>query len=129
MFRRIFKNLHLYAVVGGLAAITDLTTYTLLAKGYHIDPLFANLVSRPMGGLVSFTLNKFWTFRDQGKTARTRVQFVRYWTVWGINFALSELLIWFFHDRLSFGPIPTKLCAEGSVALFSYLSMKYWTFR
>lgn len=117
-----------YITVGFGAALTDFTVYTVLARGMEIHPLLANAVSRPMGGLFSFTGNRFWTFRGRGKAALP-VQFIRFWVVWGLSFTLTEALIWLFHDGLHWEAVLSKLGAETCAVIFNFLMQKYWTFH
>lgn len=117
-----------YLVVGGAAAVTDLTTYALLAHAADWHPLAANLVSRPAGGLVSFGLNKWWTFGNRGR-ASTPIQFARFGTVWIVCFLLSETLVGVYHQWLHAPAVVTKLLAEGTLGVFSFLAQRLWTFR
>jgi putative flippase GtrA len=125
----VFRHLTKYAIVGSAAALADFAVYALLAKGLHVHPPLANLASRPLGGVVGFTLNRIWTFRGQWQNGSIGVQIARFWTVWGVNFSISECLVWTLHDFIGLGPILTKICAEGVVTTFGYLAMRYWTFR
>ena len=116
-------------VSGGVGAVlTDFTVFILLTHGGGLHPVMANTVSRPLGGLVSFTANRHWTFRGRGKAA-LHVQFVRFWIVWGLSFMLTEALIWIFHDGFHWSPVISKLGAEGMAGLFNFLMQRHWTFR
>lgn len=58
------KQLARYATSGLAAAAADLMVYVMLHRmGWH--PLAAHLVSRPVGGIVSFSANRWWTFRGR----------------------------------------------------------------
>ncbi|MBU4200111.1 MAG: GtrA family protein [Verrucomicrobia bacterium] len=124
----ILSDFRRYVIIGAGAALVDFTVYTLLARGLSIHPVMANSISRPLGGLVSFTGNRYWTFRGRGKAA-LHIQFVRFWIVWGLSFTLTEALIWLFHDGLHWEALISKLCAEGTAVLFNFLMQKYWTFH
>lgn len=117
-----------YVFVGMGAALTDFTVYTLLTRGLSIHPVIANAVSRPLGGLVSFTANRYWTFRGRGKAA-LHIQFVRFWVVWGLSFTLTELLIGLFHDGWHWEAVISKLCAESVAGIFNFLMQRHWTFH
>ena len=125
--RTLKQEVPIYVTVGLLSAAVDLGTYALLAEGFGLHPLAANLVSRPLGGGVGFTLHKLWTFRGRGRS-RTHVQFIKFWIVWGTSFALSELLVGVLHEGLQLGPLPTKIGAEGLVSLLTFLLQRFWTF-
>jgi len=117
-----------YASVGALCAATDLTLYSLLTYGFGIHPVHANLVSRPIGGIMSFTLNKLWTFKNRD-LRRTHHQFLRFALIWFLAFSASEALIAVYHGKLGLGPFPAKLGAEATIGLLSFLCQRFWIFR
>ena len=117
-----------YLTVGAIAATADLVTYHVLTGHMEWHPLTANLVTRPMGGIISFTLNKFWTFRNRGKS-KTSVQFAKFWTVWLITYAMSSTMVGVYDALLTLSDFWTKIAAEGSVGVLSYLMQRFWTFR
>jgi putative flippase GtrA len=124
----LLKHARRYLIVGAGSAATDLTTYAVLAQGFGVHPLVANLISRPLGGLFSFTFNKLWTF-EKRELAGTHRQFARYWIVWFTAYALSEGLVWLFFDTLHFGKFTSKICAEGLVGIFNFFCLRHWAFR
>ena len=139
-----------YATVGLGSAITDFTIYGLLIYFMGLPPEVANLISRPCGGVVSFTGNKIWTF-ERKQLAGTRREFTRFWIVWLVSYALSELLVWVFHMHFMRHPalphalsgflyhlghfqadmiqVLPKICAESLVCIGLFLSHRFWTFR
>jgi putative flippase GtrA len=123
-----FVQLRRYVTVGIGSAITDLCVYAWLTRSMGYDPLVANLISRPMGGVFSFVCNKLYTFSRKQVTGTHR-ELVRFWVIWIAAYAASEGLVWVFHNRLHLSPIPTKVCAEGIVCGFVFLTHRYWTFR
>lgn len=120
-----------FALVGGLAAATDLTLFWLLNQRFGFSRLLAQSISRPTGGLVSFTANKFWTF-ERRSAAQTGQQFVRYAIIWVCSFALSTLLMEVYRMLLPVDPrfdFVSKGCAEGTLGLLSFLAQRFWAFR
>ncbi len=117
-----------YLTVGAIAGLTDLLVYTTLAQLLGVHPPNAHLVSRPIGGLVSFTLNKYWTFGNRGRASTPR-QALRYLTIWFACYAASRVLLGFYYSTLQLAAVPAKLAAECTVGIFSFLSQKFWTFR
>lgn len=139
-----------YVTVGLGSAATDITIYGLLLHFAGFSPETANLISRPCGGVFSFTGNKLWTF-ERRKLEGTRREFTRFWIVWLVSYALSELLVWLFHvyfqhhqalpqavsaillhtlriqaDMIQVLP---KICAESMIGVGLFLSHRFWTFR
>jgi putative flippase GtrA len=121
------RQVQRFVTTGLAAAATDLGLYALLTSAPDIHPLAANLVSRPVGGLVSFLGNKHYTFRGNQR-CRTHVQFIRFWAVWFLSFAISETLVGLLHGPAGLSPMPAKVLAEGCAACVTFLCHKYWTF-
>lgn len=128
--RTLLHQVKRFLISGGAAAFTDIILINWpLTKLGGLAPVYANLISRPVGGIVSFSCNKFWTFRDREQTRGVHIQFMRYWMVWGCTFLGSQLLVWIFSEILGFGPMTTKIGAEAIVGCFSFLLQRHWTFR
>lgn len=146
----LFIQIRKYLTVGAGSAVTDLTVYGLLLHYGGASPVIANLISRPCGGVFSFFGNKLWTF-DRRQLKGTHHEFMRFWIVWLVSYAVSELLVWLFHlyftrhsampnalsdsirhlagmapDMVSVLP---KVCAECLVGVGLFLSHRFWTFR
>jgi putative flippase GtrA len=116
-------------LLAGLATLgADLAVYRLLIDGLAFAPLAANGVSRPVGGVVCFFLNKHWTFENRGRGSSVG-QFVRFWCVFAMSFLLSEALLWGFYDLLHLESTLAKLAAEAIVVVFNYVCLRLWTFR
>ena len=139
-----------YATVGIGSAITDLSIYGSLVHFAGFSPEAANLISRPCGGLVSFTFNKIWTF-DRSQISGTHRELIRFGVVWLASYCASILLVWLFHHFFIRNPdlpvglsgivqhlfgwtlhlevVLPKLFAESLVCIGIFLSHRFWTFR
>ncbi len=116
-----------FVLSGGASAGTDLGLYALfIMLGVH--PLAANPITRSAGGLVSFLLNRHWTFAHR-HSKDIHIHFMKFWITWGVAFFLSEGLIWLFHSRCAIGPMLTKIFAEGLTGLLVFLTHRHWTFK
>lgn len=145
-----FIQIKKYATVGIGSAITDFSIYGALIHYANFSPEAANLISRPCGGLFSFTFNKIWTF-DRKQMTGTHRELMRFGIVWIVSYCVSILLVWLFHQYfISNQEVPLalsgmirhvtgwefhlvealpKLCAEGLVCIGLFLSHRFWTFR
>lgn len=139
-----------YATVGIGSAITDLSIYGVLIHFANFSPEGANLISRPCGGLVSFTFNKLWTF-DRKQLTGTHRELIRFGIVWIVSYGASIVLVWLFHQffirnqnmpleitkiiqhvtgwEIHMIEVLPKLCAESLVCIGLFLSHRFWTFR
>lgn len=60
------REVRRYLVVGVLATLTDIGLFNLLAFPADVAPTVAKTVSTVVAVLLSYTLNRFWTFRHRG---------------------------------------------------------------
>ncbi|MCX7819207.1 MAG: GtrA family protein [Kiritimatiellae bacterium] len=117
-----------YAMAGITAAIADLTVYVLLNHfGWH--PLAAHLVSRPVGGLVSFSVNRWWTFGGRRFAWTLAGQLWRYGLVWVGAYLTTELLIWIYLRWIPDRPVTVKVMAELTAGFIAFWVQRHWTYR
>jgi putative flippase GtrA len=114
---------YLVAGLGSFAA--DFSVFTLLTHGASLDPLISHLLSRPLGGLTCFYLNRTWTFRSSGPIA---AQLVRFWAVFGASLALTEGLLALFCKGIGIPAVAAKALAEAIAVAFNFLALWHWTF-
>ena len=124
---RLFAR-YLLAGVGSFLA--DFAVFTLLTSGLtgtaRFDAVQAHLVSRPIGGVACFLLNRRFTFRSDGAAAE---EFVRFAAVFFASYLVTLGLIALFCDLLGWTARPGKLLAETLVLLFNFVALKRFTFR
>lgn len=119
------RLLALYLLSGLGSFATDFSAFTLLTLGAGVDPLVAHLVSRPLGGVACYLLNRRFTFRSTG---RVPPEFLRFVAVFSASLLLTEGLLAVFCKVLGLGPLPGKLLAEGIALAFNFLALRHWTF-
>lgn len=117
-----------FAISGFGAAVADLTVYVVLTRlGWH--PLSAHLVSRPVGGAVSFCANRWWTFHGRVFARRLGSQIWRYAAVWLTAYGTTELLIWLYVQWIPGRPVTVKLLAEMTVGFVVFWVQRQWTYQ
>jgi putative flippase GtrA len=85
------------------------------------------------GGITSFFLNKYWTFRQRQRTTRKVV--LRFAILLACEILYSNILVWLagkmLHPLIS-NPIlwgnASKLLAVAGSAILSYAGMRFWAF-
>jgi putative flippase GtrA len=139
-FRDRFRSLSQvlrFGLVGGLNTLVDLlilngllllfpTTSALMLLAY-------NSLAYSLGGVNSFLLNKYWTFRHRQRTTRRELVRFTLTTLCGIGW--SNSILWLASTVLHpFLINPTvwanasKVLAIAGTALISYAGMRLWVF-
>ena len=122
------RELHKYALVGAFVFALDVLIYALILHFTSRWFLTAHLVSRSVGGIVCFALNRSITFGQRGSQGLGR-HAVRFAILYAVSFFLSSACIWVFVEALGIAPVPGKMIAECLVFLFNYTVMKFWVHR
>jgi putative flippase GtrA len=135
--RVLFFQIVRFGMVGGLNTILDLLIFNsllwLMPTKSTTTLLVYNSIAYLLGGVNSFLLNKYWTFRDKQKiTAREVIRFA-ITTVFGV--VCNDLFIWlisqYFHPIIADARLwanVSKIVALCGTVLISYLGMRLWVF-
>lgn len=117
-----------YAVVGMTSLFANLFLYTILLHELHWWYLGASIASFIVGGVVSFTLHKFWTFKQQRLKYIVR-ELPRYVVAVGINLALTAALVFLLVSDFSVPAWTANVVANICVAIWGFFVFKYIVFR
>lgn len=115
-----------FAAVGATTTVIDIALFAGLTIGAGLSPAVANIVSYTAAFVVSFALNRTWTF---GLNSSSRVEHhaVRF-AVTNIGaLAISTLLV----ALLAFAvpKVAAKTLSLPPVFLWNYLLSRWWVFR
>lgn len=83
-----------FIIAGSLGAITDLTILYILTDIWGVWYVFSTIVAFSMAFIVSFILQKFWTFKNYSKSA-IRKQVPIYFVTALINVVVNTYLVFF----------------------------------
>jgi putative flippase GtrA len=122
------RQLHVYTLVGGLVFLIDLTAYWAFMHYLGSWFLYAHFVSRSIGGVSCFVLNRYVTFRG-GEERGLIADLIRFSILYAASFVLSSLLVYLYVSAAHVAPVPGKVIAECTVFLFNYTVMKYWVMK
>lgn len=81
-----------FAIVGSFNTLLDVALLFLFVYALHLDKYLSNVLSTGICLVVSFVLNRKWTFRSDGHQARQFVAFLVV-TLLGL-WVVQTLLIW-----------------------------------
>lgn len=120
-----FRQFIFYAVCGGTGVIVDLVCYSVLIFS-GTEYQLANAIGYMAGTVVSFFLNRHFTFKTYDRTARRLAMFL---ATAGIGYAISSTMLWTFVRLLNIPPIPSKLMTLAVVLAVQFLINRAVTFR
>jgi len=121
-------QLYKYTLVGAAVFLIDIVTYWLLISLCDSWFLYAHFVSRTVGGIACFVLNRYVTF-NRTKREGLWGDLARFAALYGVSFVLASVLVFAAVDLASMHPVTGKFVAECTVFLFNYSVMKYWVLR
>lgn len=145
----IQKQLVKFFIIGVLATLVDLMIYYILLQLIPVFELDFDLVGEQfnpnnkdlsksmsfvIGSLVTYNLNKFWTWKQKD---RSNKRFVKFYTLYGvslmINVFMNKLALYILHENELFMELPYKFLiafvfATGVSAVFNFAGQKLWVF-
>ena len=116
-----------YVSVAVISALSDWIIFTAIVTVFPGAVLIAQAVARIVGGLVSFSINRTWSFRDQqghGLTTEAR----RFLILYVFSYVLSLTTLWVGSSLLGVNPYVAKLFADGLCFVVNFLVMKSYVF-
>lgn len=116
-----------YLVVGGTSFICEYGTFYLLYREAAIQVYIANSLSFSIGLVVSFSLNRIWTFKAANYKLAGHHQLILYSLLAIINLCLINLIIGFL-KILGISPLIGKFIAMASVVTWNFAIFKLHIF-
>lgn len=136
------KQVIKFGIIGVLAVLTDLVCYYLLL-GVFPEKLFsfitnevsAKTISFICGAVVTYNLNKLWTWR---KKDSSKVRFAKFMVLYiaslAVNVATNSGLLFVLYKYQKLVDLPFKYLiafvgATGLSAAMNFLGQKFWVFH
>ena len=127
MSERVYKILR-FGIAGALATGTNITTLYLLHDGAGVWYIPASICAFLVGFVVSFTLQKFWTFRDRD-VERWRKQAATYFGIVVCNLTLNTIFVYLFVEYGGLIPVLAQAFSSILIALESFFVYQLFVFR
>jgi putative flippase GtrA len=115
-----------YVTVAVLSAISDWVVFAALFAVFG-SPLAAQATSRIAGAIVSFGINKYWSFQSpQHKRALSEGWrfLVLFMASYALSLTLFSALTW-----SGLTPYLAKLATDTICFFFNFLVMRWWVYR
>ncbi|MDA8886036.1 GtrA family protein [Bacteroidia bacterium] len=140
------KQLTKFIISGMLAVTVDFTVYFALSQ--YLDPSISKAISFCSGMLVTYNMNKFWTWKQPEKDNKRLMLFsVLYAVALFVNVGMNNLMLDTLPNHtLNFSyvndlnevikgivvgvdKLAAFVIATGTSVILTYIGQKYWLFR
>lgn len=115
-----------YGLVGILATLVHVGTFTFLVEALGFTPVIASVPSFVLAMLSAYIVNYSWTFTSSGAHL---VQLPKYVTVSAICFCLNVAITYLVVNVFSFWYPIALLMVVSVIPALSFSMNKLWTFR
>lgn len=124
--RALARQFSSFFGVGLLAAVAHYGVLAALVELLGMRASLAALVGFVAGGVVSYVLNRRWTF-DSARSHAAAVP--RFFAVAAVAFVLTGLLMELLSVRLGLHWLPAQIATTGVVLVWTFLANRFWTFH
>lgn len=115
-----------YFIVGFSGVFLDLGSLILFKEIFGWWPVFAVAVNQVIILAYNFTLNKYWSFRNQ---EMPQWQLVRYLSLAGFNYIFSVVIMYIFNHELGFDYRLVRLGTIIIMVAWNFFLYKYWVYK
>ena len=125
MLIEIFHQFLRYAAVGAAATVAHYATLIGLVESQATGKVPGALAGFVVGGIVSYILNRRFTF-DSDTSHGAAIP--RFMLVTLVAFGLTGALMWVFAERLGIHYLLSQLVTTGIVLVWTFIGNRFWTF-
>lgn len=123
-----WRTLVRFGVTGALATTVTLATLFLLADVLRVWYIWASTAAFLLGFGVSFTLQKFWTFKNS-RTDVLGVQAIMYLFILLLNLAVNAALMYILVEWAHLPHVVAQALAAVLIAGESFYAYRFLLFR
>lgn len=114
-----------FAAVGAVATAVHYAVMFSLVELTGLSPVFATLFGFSAGAVVSYSLNRVFTFNHRPAFGRG---FVKFFAVVGVGALLNAAIVWFLTQRGLYY-VYAQFVATGLVLIWNFFSTRFVVFR
>lgn len=115
-----------YIFVGGFSAGVDVGLLFILNNKLEINYLMAAALAFLAGLITNYLLSVAWIFRSTGKIKK---EFAIFSAIGIAGLAWTEIIMWFFVEKLDFSVMPSKIIALILVLFWNFIMRKKFAFN
>lgn len=117
-----------FLISGGTAALVLLVILYVCTDIFLIWYLISSVIAFVCAFLTSFTLHKFWTFRDR-HVGRIPKQAASHLMVGGVNLILNTALLYWLVEYGRIHYLVSQVLVSGTLAVASFFIYKHFIFH
>jgi putative flippase GtrA len=114
-----------FSGVGVVAAVAHYGVLILLVEAGGVAPVIATLWGFAAGAIVSYVLNRRFTFRSD-RPHRSAVP--RFLAVTAGGFVLNGFAMWLLNEQWEVPYLLAQVIATGTVLFWNFTANRFWTF-
>lgn len=116
-----------FLISGFFATGINIAVLYVLVSFAQMWYLPASIIAFLAGFAASFSLQKFWTFRDRSLDIAGQQALV-YFLIVAVNLAINTVLVFVFVEWVQLSPILSQVAASAIIAVESYFAYKFFVF-
>jgi glycosyltransferase involved in cell wall biosynthesis/putative flippase GtrA len=117
-----------YLVAGITAASSNILLFYLFTYPLSINYLYSSVYAYWLSFVVSFALQKFWTFRDKS-ISKAHHQFIKYAIVVFVGVIVNTLCMYIFVSLFRIWPVLAQVLTGAVIAVFNFFAYKTFIFK
>lgn len=123
---RLFSQFKRFIGVGLIAACVHYALLIISVEMRFLTPVFGALLGYIGGGVVSYILNRTFTFNQGSPVARSMMRFA---IVACVGFIITYIMMYWLNTLNKVPYIFAQVITTGVVLFWSFIAHKWWTFR
>jgi putative flippase GtrA len=127
MDKRHLVKLFSYGMIGLVGTLIHFSVLVFLVEVFHIEPVLSSSIGFIVTVIVSFYLNRRFTFRTT--SSKTTVAFIKYTVVSCLGFILNSVIMYGSVHILSLHYSIAQVIVVVLLPISNFLLNNFWTFR
>lgn len=123
-----FRKIKRFIISGGIGTLTHFGILIFLTEYIGFTVMFSTTVAFIFASVVSFTLQKLWTFESYSLHT-VPSQMILYLGVTAMNITFNALSMYILHERLGWYYLLAQFLTSGMIAVESYTLYRYFVFH
>ncbi|CRK81373.1 GtrA family protein [Neobacillus massiliamazoniensis] len=127
---KINKEVLSYLVFGGLTTLTNIVSYSILAKVFHMDFKLATTVAWLISVIFAFITNKLYVFNSKQTKINLLIKEFSYFMFFRLLSYFVDLgMMILMVDGMKIEDIVSKIAANIVVVVLNYFASRYVIFK